>query len=431
MRLKDFIGCFIFCACLVLPCFAVNAAGVTNYSSFISADYWVKNNPAGEQVILDAAGVAAYNKRIADKSPSVYDLKAYPQTLAGNTVKGYVSGYDVLNDPLFRLGKEVSQNYKNILIKETNTDKIPAQVNVRYGVTVRRSNLRVLPTNEGLFYYPTDNNFDALQETAVAVSEPLIILHQSANGFFYYVQSYNYRGWISRFDVAVCGRDAWLKYVEPQNFLVVTGQSFNVKVPGESVYCDEGTRLQLVTEGSSIYTVKMPIRAQNGTLQEVNSNVVKNAALHKGYLPYTANNVLRGAFKYYNAPYSWGGAHKGIDDASFIANVYRTMGIFLPRNADEQENTSGSAIKFAGMTSDQRLEAIKKLTPGSCLYMDGYAVMYVGTSSNVPYAIHALATHYTGGVRHTEMRVVVSDLELQRANGGRFLDEFNTAMTFK
>ena len=43
MRLKDFIGCFIFCACLVLPCFAVNAAGVTNYSSFISADYWVKN----------------------------------------------------------------------------------------------------------------------------------------------------------------------------------------------------------------------------------------------------------------------------------------------------------------------------------------------------------------------------------------------------
>ena len=121
---------------MVLPCFAVNAAGVTNYSSFISADYWVKNNPAGEQIILDAAGVAAYNKRIADKSTSVYDLKAYPQTLAGSTVKGYVSGYDVLNDPLFRLGKEVSQNYKNILIKETNTDKIPAQVNVRYGAII-------------------------------------------------------------------------------------------------------------------------------------------------------------------------------------------------------------------------------------------------------------------------------------------------------
>ena len=176
MRLKDFIGCFIFCACLVLPCFAVNAAGVTNYSSFISADYWVKNNPAGEQVILDAAGVAAYNKRIADKSPSVYDLKAYPQTLAGSTVKGYVSGYDVLNDPLFRLGKEVSQNYKNILIKETNTDKIPAQVNVRYGVTVRRSNLRVLPTK---CCQPTKGFFIILPIIILMLCRKLLLLFPS------------------------------------------------------------------------------------------------------------------------------------------------------------------------------------------------------------------------------------------------------------
>ena len=144
MRLKDFIGCFIFCACLVLPCFAVNAAGVTNYSSFISADYWVKNNPAGEQVILDAAGVAAYNKKIADKS-------------------------------LFRLGKEVSQNYKNILIKETNTDKIPAQVNVRYGVTVRRSNLRVLPTNEE----PTKGFFIILPIIILMLCRKLLLLFPS------------------------------------------------------------------------------------------------------------------------------------------------------------------------------------------------------------------------------------------------------------
>lgn len=431
MRLRDFIACLTFCACLILPGFIADAAGVTNYSSFISADFWVKNNPTGDQVILDAAGIAAYNKRIADKAPTVYDLAAYPQTVAGSTVKSYVAAYDVLNDPLFRLGKEVSQNYKNILIKETNTDKIPAEVKVRYGVAVRRANLRLLPTNEGLFYYATDNNFDALQETAIAVCEPLVILHQSANGFFYYVQSYNYRGWISRFDVALCSRDAWLKYVNPQNFLVVTGQSFNVKVPGESVYCDEGTRLQLVKEGASIYTVQMPIRAQNGTLQEVNSNVVKNAALHKGYLPYTANNILRGAFKYYGTPYGWGGSHKGVDCSSLIANVYRTVGIFLPRNADEQEAAAGTAVNLSGMASAQRLEAIKKLTPGACLYMDGHAGMYIGTASGVPYIIHALATHYTGGVRNTEMRVVVSDLNLQRANGNSFVDEFNTAMTFK
>ena len=424
------IACLFFCACLILPGFGASAAGVTNYSSFISADYWVKNNPAGEQVILDAAGTAAFNKRMVDKFASVYDLKAYPQKVSGSTVKSYLGEYSVLNDPLFRLGKEVSQNYKNILIREANVDKVPAEVAVRYGVTVRRSNLRALPTNEGLFYYPTDSNFDALQETAISVCEPVIILHQSANGFFYYVQSYNYRGWISRFDVATCGRDAWLKYADPQSFLVVTAQSFNVKVPGESVYCDEGTRLLLVTEGSSIYTVKMPLRAQNGSLEEANSNVAKTAALHKGYLPYTSNNILRGAFKYYGAPYGWGGMHKGTDDAGLITNVYRTVGIFLPRTVDELAQ-AGVVTNLNGMASAQRLDAIKKLTPGSCLFMDGYAVMYVGTSSDVPYIIHSLATHYTGGVRHTEMRVLVSDLTLQRASGSSFLDEFTNAVSFK
>ena len=422
MRLKEFFACLALCACLILPGFNAQATGVTNYESFVSADYWVQNNPAGEQLILDAAGVKAYNKRIVDKSPSVYDLAAYPQAMSGSTVKNFLSNYDILNDPLFRLGKEVSQNYKNILMTD---------VKVRYGVTVRRANLRALPTNEGLFYYATDNNFDALQETAIAPCEPLVILHQSVNGFFYYVQSYNYRGWISRFDVATCGRDAWLKYVDPQNFLVVTGQSFNVKVPGESVYCDEGTRLQLVTEGSSIYTVKMPLRAQNGTLQEVNSNVAKNAALHKGYLPYTSNNILRSAFKYYGSPYGWGGMHKSVDCSSLVANAYRTVGIFLPRNADEQELTAGAAQKLTGKTSAQRMDIVKGLIPGACLYMDGHTVMYVGTSNDVPYVIHSLATHYTGGVRNTEMRVVVSDLTLQRASGNSFLDEFNTAMTFK
>ena len=375
MRLKEFFACLALCACLILPGFNAQAAGVTNYESFVSADYWVQNNPAGEQLILDAAGIKAYNKRIVDKSPSVYDLAAYPQAMSGSTVKNFLSNYDILNDPLFRLSKEVSQNYKNILIKETNVDKIPTDVKVRYGVTVRRANLRALPTNEGLFYYATDNNFDALQETAIAPCEPLVILHQSANGFFYYVQSYNYRGWISRFDVATCGRDAWLKYVDPQNFLVVTGQSFNVKVPGESVYCDEGTRLQLVTEGSSIYTVKMPLRAQNGTLQEVNSNVAKTAALHKGYLPYTSNNILRSAFKYYGSPYGWGGMHKSVDCSSLVANAYRTVGIFLPRNADEQELTTGAAQKLTGKTSAKRMDIVKGLMPGACLYMDGHTVM--------------------------------------------------------
>ena len=58
--------------------------------------------------------------------------------------------------------KLVSDNYKNILRSQTNAAAIPAEVTVRYGVTVRRANLRNLPTGEGLFFYASDRNFDAL-----------------------------------------------------------------------------------------------------------------------------------------------------------------------------------------------------------------------------------------------------------------------------
>ena len=55
---------------------------------------------------------------------------------------------------------------------------------MRYGVTVRRSNLRVLPTNEGLFYYPTDNNFDALQELLLLFPSRLLFCIRVPTAFF-------------------------------------------------------------------------------------------------------------------------------------------------------------------------------------------------------------------------------------------------------
>ena len=100
---------------------------------------------------------------------------------------------------------------------------------MRYGVTVRRANLRNLPTGEGLFFYASDRNFDALQETALDPGEAVAILHTSTNGYFYYVQAYNYRGWLSKFDVAETDRSTWLRYAEPKNFLTVVAKDYTLK----------------------------------------------------------------------------------------------------------------------------------------------------------------------------------------------------------
>jgi hypothetical protein len=156
-----------------------------------------------------------------------------------------------LSDELYREGKLVSDNYKNILRSQTNAAAIPAEVTVRYGVTVRRANLRNLPTGEGLFFYASDRNFDALQETALDPGEAVAILHTSTNGYFYYVQAYNYRGWLSKFDVAETDRSTWLRYAEPKNFLTVVAKDYTLKADGAQVLFQQGARLQLADKKAS------------------------------------------------------------------------------------------------------------------------------------------------------------------------------------
>ena len=416
---------------LLMPKGPVEAAGITAYEKFISPAYWTEHNADGDKVVLNAAGVEAFNKKIIAASPTVYDMAAYPKTLSGKTVATYVNTHTDLSDELYREGKLVSDNYKNILRSQTNAAAIPAEVTVRYGVTVRRANLRNLPTGEGLFFYAGDRNFDALQETALDPGEAVAILHTSTNGYFYYVQAYNYRGWLSKFDVAETDRSIWLRYAEPKNFLTVVAKDYTLKADGAQVLFQQGARLQLADKKASAYTVKVPVRTKEGKLQEEKVVLAANASLHECYLPYTTNNIIRSAFKFYDSVYGWGGLQQSVDCSSFISNAYRTVGIFLPRNADEQETSAGIHKKMGNMSSAQRANVIKGLTPGSTLHMDGHVMLYLGSSNEIPYAIHSLGSHYTGGTRHSVMKVVVSDLNLQKSNGNTYLDELTTCVTFR
>ena len=64
--------------------------------------------------------------------------------------------YSILDDDLYLHGNKVSENYKNILRKQSNVSAIPKSVSVQYAVTVRRTAVRALPTGEGLDYYAAD-----------------------------------------------------------------------------------------------------------------------------------------------------------------------------------------------------------------------------------------------------------------------------------
>ncbi len=421
--------CLLSVLCLALP---VQAAGITNFSKLVTAEYWMENNPNGEVVLLDAQGIAEFNKKIRAVSPTVVDMVAYPEKIKGSELKRKIRNYDVLSDELYLRGNKVSDNYKNILRTQSNTAAISPEVKVRYAVVVRRSNLRNQPTGEGLFYFAADKDFDTLQETALDPCEPIAVLHESENGQFYYIQSVNYSGWISKYDVAFTDRGIWLQYAKPKKFLVVTAKSIKLKTWGEYVEYQQGARIPIHSEDNGNYILNVPGRNKNGNLDKVKVTIRNNNnSVHEGYLPYTTNNILRAAFKFYGMPYGWGGLKNSVDCSALLYNAYRTVGIYLPRNADEQEESAGLTYDLGKLDSAKRLEQIKALTPGACLYMDGHCMMYVGKSNDIPFMLHALGSYVNNDKTVRTMRIVVSDLSLLRANGYDLSDNLRTAKEFR
>ena len=417
---------------LLLQPLAVAASGITTYPALVSPAYWLKQNQEGDKLVLDDKGIDSFNTKIRSVSRTVFDLSAYPATVSGDSLKTRIMNYAVLEDDLYLNGNKVSDHYKNILRSQTNIKAIPATVTVRYAVTTTRAPIRNLPTGQGLFYYAADKEFDVLQETSLDPGEPVAILHQSANGYFYYVQSYNYSGWISRFNVGLTDKRTWLQYAKPKDFLVVTDAKYVLRLGKNELLYQQGARINLVKEEPALYTVEVPVRQPNGNLSKTRLQVPKvSKAVHKGYLPYTSNNIVRSAFKFYGMPYGWGGLKDSVDCSALVLNAYRTVGIYLPRNTDEQANTAGIRNLLEGLDNAQRLSVIRDLQPGACLYMDGHVVMYIGQINGAPYSIHALGSHYVKGVRQREMQVVVSDLTLQRSSGNSFLADLQTAVEFK
>lgn len=422
------------CLCLLCLCFValpVNAAGITNFSKLVTADYWIENNSEGDTVILGDKGIERLNAEIRKVSPTVVDLENYPTTIKKRALKLKLNNFEALDEDLYLRGNRVSENYKGILRKLVNAAAITDDVQVRYAVVVRRSNLRNLPTGEGLFYFAADKDFDALQETALDPCDPVVVLHTSDNGQFHYVQTINYSGWVSTYDIAFTDRETWLKYVAPEKFVVVVGKSVKLKTWEETVEYQQGSRIPLSSVDEKAYVLYVAGRDKNGNLDKVKVKIAKNAALNEGYLPYTSNNILRSAFKFYGEQYGWGGLKNSVDCSSLMYNAYRTVGIYLPRNADEQEASAGLHIELSKMDDATKLVTIQDLIPGTGLYMNNHCMMYLGKSNGVPFVLHALGSYYSEGKTVRIMRIVVSDLTLNRHTGNTMLTDLTRAIEFK
>ena len=76
-----------------------------------------------------------------------------------------------------------------------------------------------------------------------------------------------------------------------------------------------------------------------------------------------------------------------VDCSAFVQDVYKTVGIQLPRNGDEQE-TAFPGVNMIGLNREERIRVIKALEPGSLMFTPSHVMLYLGEKNAHPYMIH-------------------------------------------
>lgn len=382
--------------------------------------------PQGNTVLATPERIKAMNAQM-DKAifgDSIQDLGA---TISGDKLTAYVNAFTMDEDQYVQ-GAPLSHSFAQQLVSDAKAN-IQSNNTVKYGVVVDRVDLRSFPTLQRAFDSASDHEFDNWQETAVDPSTPVRVYHTNPQGNFIFVRTPHYRGWVPRNKVAITDAKTWQTYANPASPAVVTGKLLSLKA---------GTDTQLYQMGTAIPTsngnLLLPTRDHKGYLQIVPVKANYGADLHQGYLPYTTNNTIQMAFKHLGAPYGWGGMHNSVDCSAFVQDVYKTMGIQLPRNGDEQAQ-SFPGKSFYGMSHQQKLDYIKTAAPGSLLFTPYHVMMVLGNYKGTPYMIHSLASYGVntgdGVVKNRIMQVVVSKVDLMAGSGTPLVDQMTQCNTWR
>ena len=144
--------------------------------------------------------------------------------------------------------------------------------------------------------------------------------------------------------------------------------------------------------------------------------------LRAGRLPLTRNNLIRLAFAPLSSEYGWGGENNGMDCSSYVQNIYRAMGVELPRDVDMQERAC-SLLPLVGLSAAERYARLAEVPPGALLFRPGHVMLYLGRDmGDTPLVIHDISSYYEDGEKKYIRQVVVSTLAFQNESGTAAID---------
>ncbi|HEY4146371.1 SH3 domain-containing protein [Pinirhizobacter sp.] len=411
--------------------FSVPPSGVLGMDDTkLSPDFWLARLTDADHVVMDARSIDALNQKVLTLDPSMYDLRALPANLTAEQVKGWLTKLAKRPEhPIYDVhGQEVSKATIDAVFANRALDTVPALAPTRFGMAVRRTALRGVPTDMRVFSHAGDTDIDRFQESALFPGDPLVIAHASSDGHWLFVVSPRYAAWVWAQDVAEGRREDILAHVDATPYRIITGAKprtvFTPEAPAVSeLQLDMGTRVPLDTtvpadqpvNGEGAYTswvLSLPVRKDDGQLAFVPALLQRNQQSSSDYLPLTRANIIRQAFKFLGERYGWGNAYNGRDCSGFVSDVYRSMGVQMPRNTRDQSISPGLQHTVFGPADkhDARVKAVLAMDVGDLIYIPGHVMMVIGKVEGQPYVIHDVSgmsyVQADGSMRRVKLNAV-------------------------
>ncbi|MEW9625722.1 C40 family peptidase [Rhodanobacter geophilus] len=420
--------------------------------------FWIGLQAHADQDILTRAEIDAENAELLKLDPTMHDLAALPATLPRAQVAGWIG--HMSKRPAHALfdehGQPVPAATLDKVVDDVALDAIPAQTTVRYGLVVERAALRTFPTTLRVFSSDDDHDIDRFQESAEFPGTPVAIVHASRDGQWLFVVSPRYAAWMQKQYVAEGAKDVVLAYAARTPYRVVTGASvrtvFTPEQPAVSqLQLDMGTRVPLLAtlppdqpvNGQTpyaAYTLQLPIRKADGSVALVPALLQKNTDTAADYLPLTPRNLITQAFKFLGERYGWGHSYDGRDCSGFVSDVYRSLGVQMPRNTGDQARSPALEHRLftAADSHAVRLQAAMQLRLGDLVYIPGHVMMVLGQWQGQPWVIHdVLGMSYRkadGSTAHVKLNAVsVTPLlpMLYGRDGSTFIDHMTSIVRIR
>lgn len=374
----------------------------------LSANYWVDQLENARQVLKSQKDITAFNESLFAIDVHMVDLVLFPAEMSAQQVKDNIQAISKPNksDLYGTAGKILKPEGYAKYTSNLGLENIPDSVEIQFALVINRTDMRAYPTDDRYYKTQDEQNLDRFQENGLFPGDALAVLHVSTDHEWSFVQSYNYAAWVRTENIAIGDRQAIQKYKNPEHFLIITGAkirtSFNPEVPALSeLQLDMGIRIPLADRdignnnlyGQNPYTshvVSLPVRNMEGKLEFKKALIARNKDVHKGYIPYTRENITRQAFKFLGERYGWGHSYNARDCTGFVMEIYKTFGIHMPRNTGQQGSGNfGQNTRFTpDSTEDEKLQALRNMDIGDLIYVPGHVLMYIGDVDGQPYVIH-------------------------------------------